>query len=121
MKADGIQSVPGDPLSCRRCEISTKGMPETKKCSRCESVYCDNICQKEDWNAHKNICDAPAPACERPKRQSSSSYAMTSFGAFDGNGPLPRNQAVYGDGGNGAMSYIRENEGFGRSQQVHTL
>jgi hypothetical protein len=46
---------------------------------------------------------------------------MTSFGAFDGNGPLLRNQAAYGGGGNGAMSYGRENGGFGRSQQVYTL
>ncbi|KAK6974616.1 MYND-type domain-containing protein [Favolaschia claudopus] len=35
------------------------GRPAKQKCSRCGAVrYCDAVCQKDDWKAHRPLCDS---------------------------------------------------------------
>ncbi|KAF7361426.1 MYND-type domain-containing protein [Mycena sanguinolenta] len=37
---------------------SVCGEPAKQKCSRCSTVrYCDAVCQKEDWNGHRSLCN----------------------------------------------------------------
>jgi len=39
---------------CSKCQAPT---PTPKRCGKCKTrVYCSANCQKEDWNAHKQMC-----------------------------------------------------------------
>ena len=49
---------------CANCY--KKHTEEFKKCGKCKSVYyCSQICQKEDWKKHKQICSQVRPLKEK--------------------------------------------------------
>eukprot|EP00929_Paragymnodinium_shiwhaense_P069366 TRINITY_DN34994_c0_g1_i1.p1 TRINITY_DN34994_c0_g1~~TRINITY_DN34994_c0_g1_i1.p1 ORF type:complete len:470 (-),score=114.56 TRINITY_DN34994_c0_g1_i1:126-1535(-) len=58
---------------CDRCMYKTDNI---LKCGRCGvAVYCSQSCQKEDWPAHKQICEpAPKPAKPKPKPPATAGY-----------------------------------------------
>jgi hypothetical protein len=44
-------------LYCHHCKESLSGKKQACMCSRCKTaVYCNAICQVNDWQLHKQIC-----------------------------------------------------------------
>merc|ERR1712098_760492 len=44
-------------VKCAKCGVFEKSEKQFQKCSRCGSVfYCSKVCQRSDWQNHKQIC-----------------------------------------------------------------
>lgn len=43
---------------CANCNTPSTETHRLKRCGKCKDVnYCNEICQKADWQAHKSVCD----------------------------------------------------------------
>merc|ERR1712098_941627 len=57
MKTDHIWGKIMALVKCANCGVLEKSEKQFQKCSRCGFVfYCSKVCQRNDWQNHKQIC-----------------------------------------------------------------
>ena len=52
-----LQGVLGPKRKCGYCDKEEGDDVTLKLCSRCAQPYCSRTCQKNDWRAHKPVCN----------------------------------------------------------------